>query len=88
MLAENNSIRKLAANQILFGSLELGIWILFVICSLVLEIFYIQRLNYGLDLLFDFFKFYEGYNTSFSTVSPSSTYARFVPGFFLPSENQ
>jgi hypothetical protein len=39
MLAENNSIRKLAANQILFGSLELGIWILFVICYLVLGIF-------------------------------------------------
>jgi hypothetical protein len=29
-----------------FGSLELGIWILFVICFLVLGIFYIQVLTY------------------------------------------
>ena len=35
-------------NQIqnVFGSLEIGIWILFVICYLVLEIYSTQGLNY------------------------------------------
>ncbi len=37
---------RLVASQDLFGSLELGIWILFVICYLVFVIFNIQRLRY------------------------------------------
>ena len=38
--------KLLVPSQIPFGYLELGIWILFVICYLELGIFYIQRLNY------------------------------------------
>ncbi len=56
------------ASQDLFGTLALGIWKLpfdlaqggelvepFVICFLVLGIFYIQRLNYNRVIYFDFF---------------------------------
>ena len=41
-----------------FGSLELGIWILFVICYLVLEICSIQGLNYTEYIQYDFFKIF------------------------------
>ena len=44
-------------------NLDIGIWILFVICFLVLGIFHIQGLNHDIGILFDFFKLFEGYNT-------------------------
>ena len=59
----NLSGRRLAAIQNLFGSLELGIWILFDICYLMLGFFYIQRLNIYLAILFDFSNVFLGHST-------------------------
>jgi len=36
----------------LFGSLELGIWILLVICYLELGAFFIQSINFGIQIEF------------------------------------
>lgn len=49
-----------AASQNLFGSLELGIWILFGICNLTLEIFYIPGTLYTIGILIDFFNVFVG----------------------------
>ena len=48
-----------AISQNKFGSLEFGIWILFVICFLVLGILDIQRLNYILAIWFQFFNIWD-----------------------------
>ena len=56
-----NQIDSSASDK--FGSLEFGIWILFDICYLMLGIFYIQRLNIYLAILFDFLNVFLGHNT-------------------------
>jgi hypothetical protein len=53
--------KHLAVSQNLFESLELGIWILFVICYLVLEISYSQGLNYNLGIQFGSFNVFVGH---------------------------
>jgi hypothetical protein len=50
ILAEFTPKNPSTARQNLFGSLELGIWILLDICYLMLGIFYIQQ---GIHLLLD-----------------------------------
>ncbi len=46
-----------------FALLELGIWILFDICYLMLGIFYIRGLSYNLGILFDLLIEYVEHNT-------------------------